>query len=154
MAVRSGGATKRTSNRAVIAEQTVAAYEMRLSGMLPSAIAKVLKVSESTVRNRINTEIAKRVLPLADEVRKMELDRLDRWLSKLDDQIEGGHMVARNVEVAVKVSERRAKLLGVDAPEKQEIMLTELSAADVALAELVNEANAAAAVTEARLRAE
>src|SRR5689334_18681227 len=93
-------------------------------------IAKRLRLSTGTVHNRIQAEIAERVLPLADEVRKMELDRLDRWLAKLDAQIQADRSVARNVEVAVKVAERRAKLLGVDAPERIEATVTEVTQED------------------------
>lgn len=52
----------------------------------------------------------------------------------------------------MKVEERRVKLLGVDAPERVEATVIEISQEDVALAELVREAQAAAAVAEQRLR--
>lgn len=52
----------------------------------------------------------------------------------------------------MKVEERRAKLLGVDAPERVEATVVEISQEDVALAELVREAQAAAAVAEQQLR--
>lgn len=64
----------------------------------------------------------------------------DRWLATLDAQIqdpEAAGCCARNIEVAVKVAERRAKLLGVDVPERSEAMFTEVTLEDVALAELV-----------------
>jgi hypothetical protein len=112
-------------------------------------IAKEVRLGKATVHARIQAEIAARVLPLVDEVRKMELDRLDRWLEKLDAQIQDDEAAggcARNIEVAVKVAERRAKLLGINAPEKVEATVHEVSATDVALAELVQEAQAAAAV--------
>jgi hypothetical protein len=116
------------------------------------AIAKATGIPRSTVHDRIQSEISARVLPLADEVRKMELDRLDRWLAKLDAQIDKDQSVARNVEVAVRVSERRAKLLGLDAPEKVEATITEVTQEDVALAELVAEAQMQAATAEQALR--
>jgi sRNA-binding carbon storage regulator CsrA len=50
----------------------------------------------------------------------------------------------------VKVEKRRAKLLGVDAPEHVEVTVVEISQEDVALADLVREA--AAAVAEQQLR--
>lgn len=143
------------SNAAEVAEQQIRCYELRLTGMSLDKIVKETGLSKGTVHNRIQAEIAARVLPLADEVRKMELDRLDRWLEKLDAQIhddEAAGRVARNIEVAVKVAERRAKLLGIDAPEKVEATVTEVTQEDIALAELVREAQAAAAVAEQRLR--
>lgn len=141
------------SNRAAVAEQQVRCYELRLTGMSIVAISKATGIARSTVHDRIQSEISARVLPLADEVRKMELDRLDRWLAKLDAQIAKDQSVARNVEVAVRVSERRAKLLGLDAPERVEATITEVTQEDIALAELVAEAQMQAATAEQALRA-
>lgn len=140
------------SNTAQIAEDQIRCYELRLTGMSIRAIAAETGLSVGTVHSRIESEIAARVLPVADEVRKMELDRLDRWLTKLDAQIQDDRSVARNVEVAVKVAERRAKLLGIDAPEKIDATVYEVTQEDVALAELIREEQAKAAVTEQQLR--
>lgn len=63
---------------------------------------------------------------------------------------ESAARLARNVEALVKVEKRRAKLLGVDAPEHVEVTVVEISQEDVALADLVREA--AAAVAEQQLR--
>ncbi len=60
--------------------------------------------------------------------------------------------MARNIEVAVKVAERRARLLGIDVPERVEATVTEVTREDIALAELVREAQAAAAGAEQQLR--
>jgi hypothetical protein len=140
------------ANRAAVAEQRVRCYQLRLSGLSVRQIATATGLSVGTVSNRIQAEIDSRVLPLADEVRKVELDRLDGWLARLNAQIVAGVAVARNVEVAVRVSERRAKLLGIDAPQQLEATVHEVTQTDVALAELVREAQAAAAVAEAQLR--
>lgn len=80
------------------------------------------------------------------------MDRLDRYLERLDAQIQTDEQVSRAVEVAVKVAERRAKLLGIDAPERIEASIVEAMQEDVALAELVREAQASAAVAERQLR--
>jgi hypothetical protein len=104
------------------------------------------------VHNRIQAHINLRVQPLADELRAVTVDRLDRYLVKLDSQIQAGVSVARNVEVAVKVEERRAKLLGIDAPAQVEATVHQVDQTDMAIAELVREAQAAAAVEEAALR--
>lgn len=150
MAGRGGAPTP--VNRASIADQQIQCYELRLTGMSIEAIAKATGIARSTVHDRIQAEITGRVQPLAEEVRKMELDRLDRWLEKLNDQIAQGYQVARSIEVAIRVSERRAKLLGIDAPERVEATVTEVTQEDIALAELVAEAQAAASVTEQQLR--
>lgn len=152
MSGRGGSITHRALNRATVAEQQAECYRLRLTGMSIEAIAKATGIARSTVHDRIQAEITAVVSPLAEEVRKMELARLDRWLEKLNDQIEDGRSVARNVEVACRVSERRAKLTGADAPEKVEAIVTQVTQEDLALAELVREANAAAAVAESQIR--
>lgn len=76
------------------------------------------------------------------------MDRLDRYLERLDAQIQADEQVSR----AVKVAERRAKLLGIDVPERIEASIVEAMQEDVALAELVREAQASAAVAERQLR--
>ena len=140
------------NNDALVAAQQIQCYELRLTGMSIRAIAKKTGLSVGTVYKRIQSEIAERVLPLAEEVRKMELDRLDRWLEKLDAQILADKSVARNVEVAVKVAERRAKLLGIDAPEKQDVIVTETTQFDAHFMELVERVEAQNAAKAAEIR--
>lgn len=117
------------ANPAEQAEKQVRAYELKLKGHSLRDIARIMtgegtKVSHQTVANLIKLECDARVLPLADEVRKQEIDRFDNWLLKLAEQIDEGKQVARNIEVAVKVSERRAKLLGADSPVVTEVNAT------------------------------
>lgn len=151
MVAKTGPAAHRGFTEAQVAEQQIRCYELRLTGMSLDRIAKETTLSKGTVHNRIQAEIQARVLPLADEVRKLELDRLDRWLAKLDQQIEAGETVPRCVEVAVKVSERRARLLGIDAPQQLEATVTEVSQADLEFQELLREAKARVATEEAKL---
>ena len=150
-----GPRTRTVVNKVETAEQSRRCYELKLAGWSHDKIAAELKVSHGTVQARIDAHIALRVQPLADELRAVMVDRLDLCIARLHSQIqddEQGARLARNIEVLVKVEERRAKLLGVDAPERVEATVHEVSATDVALAELVREAQAAAAVAEAQLR--
>jgi hypothetical protein len=124
-----GARNESRTNPAEQAEKQVRAYELKLMGHSLRSIAKTMTeegmtVSHQTVSNLIERECAEHVLPLADAVRKQEIDRFDRWLVKLNEQIEDGRQVARNIEVGVKVSERRSRLLGADAPVQQEITAT------------------------------
>lgn len=150
-----GSRTALVSNKAGVAEQAREAYELKLAGWSHAKIAQKLGVSHGTVVNRIKAHIEVRVQPLADELRAVMVDRLDLCIERLHQQIQDDDQagrLARNVEVLVKVEERRAKLLGVDAPERVEAIVTEVTQEDVALAELVNEAKAASARAEAQLR--
>lgn len=150
-----GSRTYTLVNKADAAEQSRRCYELKLAGWSHDRIAEELGISYGTVVNRIKAHIEVRVQPLADELRSVMVDRLDLCIEKLHEQIQdpdAAGRLARNVEVLVKVEERRAKLLGVDAPERVEAIVTEVTQADVALAELVAEARAASAVQEAQLR--
>lgn len=121
-----GANPHRRSNAAERIERQVRCYELKLLGHSLRAISEILTaegtpISHETVRVLIKDEGDSRVLPLQDEVRKQEIDRFDSWLLALSEQISSGNQVARSIEVAVKVSERRAKLLGVDSPAQAEI---------------------------------
>lgn len=52
----------------------------------------------------------------------------------------------------LRIQDRRSKLLGLDAPVQAQVAVTELTQADIGLAELVAEAKAANAVALAELR--
>lgn len=130
-----GPNTRQKKNAAQVAEERLRCYELRLAGATIRMIAKQTGLAIGTVDARIQAEIQARVEPLADEVRKMQLDRLDEWLMHLNRQIRAGTAVARNIEIALRVEERRAKLLGVDKPEKFEVTTGE-SDLDAALRDL------------------
>jgi hypothetical protein len=127
-------------NTAQVAEERLRCYQLRLTGASIVMISKQTGLSVGTVHNRIQAEIKDRVEPVAEDVRKMQLDRLDEWLMHLNKQIREGRSVARNVEVAIRVEERRAKLLGADAPDKITATVTHATAdVDAAVAELAAE---------------
>jgi AcrR family transcriptional regulator len=131
-----GRPPQRRANRATIAEQQIQCYRLRLTGMTVRDIAAKVGLSVGTVHNRIHSEINDRVTPLADELLAIELDRLDRWLVRLDAQIESGFAVARNVEVAIRVSERRSRLLGLDSPVRSRVEVITLDVLDEEIAKL------------------
>jgi hypothetical protein len=57
-----------------------------------------------------------------EDMRNLELDRIEKTARALEDHIaSGGDRVVRAAEVWNKLSERRAKLMGLDRPEKKEI---------------------------------
>jgi hypothetical protein len=82
----------------------------------------------------------------------MEMARLDSWQARLEAHLHAGEDPVRVVPVLAKVSERRCHLTGANAPERVEATVTEITQQDLALAELVREAQAAAAVAEHQLR--
>jgi DNA-binding Lrp family transcriptional regulator len=140
------------SHRVVIAEEQLRCWQLSLAGHAYRQIAEELGISLATVSRRINGYLKDRVQPEIDALVATEIDRFDRYLVKLDEQIQAGKAVARNVEVAVKVSESRRKLLGIDAPTQIEATVHQVDSTDLAIAELIREAQAAAAAEEAKLR--
>ena len=70
------------------------------------------------VRHELD-RLAEQCADTAESVRELELARLDRLLLALDGRVRSGDPQA--VNTAIRISESRRRLLGVDAPEKQEI---------------------------------
>lgn len=66
--------------------------------------------------------MGKLIRPVADEVRTLELERLDKFLLALWDKIEQGDPIA--IDRGLKIMDRRAKYLGLDAPVKQQVEVT------------------------------
>ena len=152
-----GGRKESHANPAEQAEKQVRAYELKLQGHSLRAIAKIMTaegvpVSHQTVSNLIDRECAERVLPLADAVRKQEIDRFDQWLVRLNERIDqGGSDLSRAIEVAVKVSERRAKLLGADSPVVTEVNAT-VEHKPTEILDLIAHARQQTAEAESRLK--
>jgi aryl-alcohol dehydrogenase-like predicted oxidoreductase len=106
---------------AAILKRQGAAWDLRLGGLSYRAIGKKLDCSHETVRQDIEAELQRLAESNADKAgvhRQLELERLDKYIRVLDHWIESGNIAA--VGMAIKVQERRAKLLGLDAPTKQE----------------------------------
>ena len=110
----------RTTKEATLsADRALQAYEMRKQGHTYQQIGDALGITAQgafMIVNRrlkhINAELAEDV----EEMRRLEVERLDRMLVCLDEKILDGDVQA--VDKALKVGERRARLLGLDAPQK------------------------------------
>lgn len=103
-------------------EKMKAALDMRKKGDTFEQIAAALRFHDASGASKF----VKRALELtiqesADEVRKMELERYDIVLKGLLPKAEDGD--ARAAEVCIKLFERRAKIEGLDAPERKELAI-------------------------------
>lgn len=112
-----------------IAVRRVRALEMRKAGATYRQIAAALSIEACTAWRDVQAEmIALRQLAVegAEDVRELELQRLDRLWVKLEQNglQRGDH---RAVSAAVRISERRAKLLGLDAPVRVQPVAPERS---------------------------
>jgi len=107
-----------------ILERQILALSLRISGLSYRAIADKLSKPDSTISHvQIYRDIENELARLADlradkaeTVRELELQRLDKIINSLDAWVASGNVGA--VNAWIKASERRSKLLGLDAPTK------------------------------------
>jgi hypothetical protein len=93
------------------------AVEMRTRGHTYQQIADACGVSMSAAYKAVCTYLEQTraiAREAAEEVRRLELDRLDRMLAAFGPRAEDGDAAA--ADRVLRIQERRAKLLGLDAP--------------------------------------
>lgn len=98
-----------------------AVLALRIKGLSYSAIAEQLNCSRSYAHSLVDTaakELRESNRNEAAALVDIELARLDAMLAALNDKINGGD--TRAIDSALKIMERRAKLLGLDKPQKLE----------------------------------
>lgn len=96
------------------------ALQMRRDGADFDAIAEACGYSNrSGAYKAVMTALKKMMREPADELRSLELERLDRLYTQMARKAEGGDEKA--VDRCLRIMERRARLLGLDAPVKQDV---------------------------------
>lgn len=112
--------TNRTSQRTIEAQERRAkAVQLRRMGWSYTRIAAQLGMTRSSVHKAVTkalTETQKALDLEADILRTQELERLDELQSYIWIEASKGNLKA--VDRVLKVIERRARLLGLDAPAK------------------------------------
>lgn len=112
--------TNRTSQRTIEAQERRAkAVQLRRMGWSYSRIANQLGMTKSSVHKAVTkalTETQQALDVEADTLRAQELERLDELQSHIWIEASKGNLKA--VDRILKIIERRAKLLGLDAPTK------------------------------------
>lgn len=107
-----------------IMERQKKALAMRLAGATLREISDALGVDLSTISRDIQRALADIPREEADALRKIEVQRLDRLQRAVWTKALGGDLSA--VDRAVKIVDRRAKLLGLDAPQKVEVAASDV----------------------------
>jgi len=100
------------------AERRNTALEMRSRGCSYTDIAKALCISRSTAHKYVTTELDKlraETRASAAQIRSLELARLDRLWRRAEDMLADGDADgAKAIAAAIRIMERRARLLGLD----------------------------------------
>jgi len=116
----------RNSNRKEYerAERKKNALELRLAGASYRDIAQALNCSVGTATNDCKEAMAEIPMQQADEMRTVELSRLDRLQRAVWPKAVKGDLQA--VDRAIKIIDRRAKLFGLDAPQQVQITASDI----------------------------
>lgn len=130
------GGNEKTGQAERSVEVRLLAWELRKQGYTYRQIAKALAeklkkdrpLSTKTVMGYIAREYEERRTKLGEtveQVKALELERLDRYLTKLETAMASASTTAGQlkglIDTAVRVQARRSALLGLDAPTKVDI---------------------------------
>lgn len=120
------------------AEETRQMLLLKQSGASYEAIGRQFGLSASAVCRKIRGELDKVPVPEASYLRALELRKLDEWELRLREQLTLGDVQA--IRTAIRISERRCRMLGLDMPVRNEITIsaTEQALADELLAAVDN----------------
>lgn len=117
-----GSRAATSATRIAAARRREECVQMRLAGHSIGAIAAAVKLSPSTVHAHLTESMAQAVARIADtneEIRRIEIDRLDLLLVSVWADAMSGSVL--HTDRALRIMERRAKLLGLDAPVRAEL---------------------------------
>lgn len=121
------------------------ALDLRRQGYSYRAIAKALYVSLETAYSDVDTALKQataRNANSADDLRTLELQRLDEMLAAVYPLAIKG--IGSNIDRVLKIMERRARYLGIDAPQAIEVIdwrtraILDIKAGNVSFSDIVN----------------
>src|SRR5262245_9869714 len=124
--------------RALAAQRKAAAWSLRVEGKTLREIADAVGISVPRVHGILKEEMERLAQAATEDAaayRELTLARLEAPFAALWPQAQAGHVPS--VNAAVSILDRQAKLLGLDAPARQETKLTVERMTD---AELIAEA--------------
>lgn len=115
---KKGVANPRHPKRIAARQRHAEWVALRLQGLGPSAIAEKFGVSKGTVSEAITHYLAGLGVENAEELRAIEVARLDAIVDKLWPWLDDENAKAVNGAAAnlVRVSKRRSEILGLDRP--------------------------------------
>lgn len=114
-----GNSSNRDADEYAEREITKRCLELRLAGATYEDIGEVVGRHKANVYRRIKKAIQDIPKSEVEELRALELERLSRVQRSVWRQALEGHMGA--VDRVIKISERRSRLLGLDAPQRVDL---------------------------------
>jgi len=125
--MRRGRPPKHSPDTLEMAMRRKQAMQYRMMGLSYDQIGEKLNINHQTAWNWIDKELKAINIEEAKEVKKLELGRLDAMFIPIYGNAMRGDLQALNG--VMQIMNRRAKLLGIDAPVKTESK-TEVSATE------------------------
>lgn len=114
--------TSGAQSRLQAAERRRRVLQWRLAGVSFEHIGQQLGCSRQRAHQLYTDALAAITREPADEALKADLERLDLlWRAALEHALAGS---ARWAEVGLRVLERRARIIGYDAPTRSQVQLT------------------------------
>ena len=101
------------------AEITRQCLELRLAGAHIDAIGRKVGLHKSNVSRRIKAALAEIPAAEAEALRSLENERLDAMQVAIWGKVRKGDLGA--VDRAIRISERRSRLNGLDAPQRVDL---------------------------------
>jgi DNA-binding CsgD family transcriptional regulator len=117
--------SKASRDTVLAREREREALELRKTGMTREGIAEAMGLSVSGAFGAVSRALARLVTECtegANELRRLEVERLDHMLAAISPAIDEGDLAA--IDRALRIQERRAKLLGLDSPSQQQLDIT------------------------------
>jgi hypothetical protein len=114
-----GSAAKNSKWQMRAAERQVKAIELRRSGMTYERIGREIGFTTMAAYLAVKVGLEKSLREPGDALRELEVQRMEELLEAVWPLAKSGDLFA--VDRVIKISERRARLLGLDAPIKAEV---------------------------------
>jgi hypothetical protein len=104
------------------AERQLQALDLRRRGYSYRKIAAELECGLTTAFRdctRHLEDVREKCREKAEQINDLDLERLDEALMAIWDKVEQGD--CKSIETMLKIMERRAKMLGLDSPDRHEV---------------------------------
>lgn len=92
--------------------------DLTIMGFSIRAVGLQMSLPEATVKQRLQSALDRQQSLLAEEYRTITMEQLDYVLSRAMPGVTAGEPKA--MSIALQVIDRRAKILGLDAPQRHE----------------------------------